>query len=206
MRERDADPERHEEDGEHRAKGPCLGPAREPQERPGQRGHGTCEYAGLVVRDGEEERERPCAEGSSQRERLEGPRELVGGTRDDDEQDGEHGPLAEGYAGKRDRREHQGGRCPPPEHGSPRRRPGAWTVTRKTPGRAGTPQGRNRARACPSRRTRRRLSARAKSSIRAAPRWSGSPDRPRVRRGVEVSGEGHLVDVFRRETVCHYPS
>src|SRR5215208_2989269 len=123
------------------------------------------------------------AEGSSQRERLEGPRELVGGTRDDDEQDGEHGPLAEGYAGKRDRREHQGGRCPPPEHGSPRRRPGAWTVTRKTPGRAGTPQGRNRARACPSRRTRRRLSARAKSSIRAAPRWSGSPDQPRVRRG-----------------------
>src|SRR5215212_10345569 len=171
MRERDADPERHEEDGEQRAKGPRLGPTREPQERPGQAGHGACEYAGLMVRDGEDERERPCSEGRSQGERLECLREFVRGPRDDDEQDGEHGPLAEGYACKRDRREHQGGRCPPPEHGNPRRRPGAWTWTRKTRGRAGTPRGRNRARAFRSRRTRRRLSARARSSIRAAPRW-----------------------------------
>src|SRR5215204_6429920 len=53
MRQRDADPERHEEHGENSAQGPRLWPGGEPEQGPGQAHEGTCQYTGLVVRDGE---------------------------------------------------------------------------------------------------------------------------------------------------------
>src|SRR5215218_8383527 len=43
VRQRDADPERHEEHGEYGAQRPRLGPGGEPDQGPGQAGHGTCE-------------------------------------------------------------------------------------------------------------------------------------------------------------------
>src|SRR5918993_4243754 len=53
MRQRDADPERHEEYGEHSAQRPRLGPGGEPDQGPGQAHYGTCQYTRFVVRDGE---------------------------------------------------------------------------------------------------------------------------------------------------------
>src|SRR5919112_1154063 len=85
-----------------------------------------------MVGNGEEERERAGAEGRGQRQGLQRLGELVGSPRYNNEQYREHGPLPDGYAGQRDRREHQGGRCPPPEHGSPRRRPGASSARKNS--------------------------------------------------------------------------
>src|SRR5919106_6059136 len=53
VRQRDADPERHEEHGENSAQGPRLWFGGEPEQGPGQAQEGARQYTRLVVRDGE---------------------------------------------------------------------------------------------------------------------------------------------------------